>query len=72
MTKGILLLLCGLAIIFPGAALAQNGHGWGHSEVSPATHHDVSPPLRDIPPVTPRFIEPHEAPRPIPLAHAET
>ena len=71
MTKRTLAVLCGLLLILPGAALAKNGPAWGHSEVSPATHHDVSPPLRDIPPITPTAIEPHEKPRPIPLAHAD-
>jgi hypothetical protein len=71
MIKRISVLSCGLALGLSGVALAQNGNAWGHSEVKPADHHDVSPPLRDIPPIVPRFIEPHEKPRPIPLVHAD-
>jgi hypothetical protein len=56
-------------ILFGGTSVqAQNGNGngWGHSKVSPADHHDVSLPLRDIVPVMPRYTPDHEKPRPIP------
>ncbi len=40
-------------------------------EVSFATHHDTSPPLRDMPLVEPLFAADHEKPRPIPVPNAE-
>jgi len=50
---------------------AQSGETWGRAEVSSASRHDVSPPLREIKPILPRFGAPHEKPRPIPLQHVE-
>ncbi|HEY3204014.1 MAG TPA: hypothetical protein VGL03_10180 [Thermoanaerobaculia bacterium] len=67
-------LLCSLAgFLFLGmlTASAQSGEAWGRAEVSSAARHDVSPPLRDIKPIPPRFGPPHEKPRPIPLGHVE-
>jgi hypothetical protein len=49
------------------AAAAQGSAMVGQVEVSKAAHFDVSPPLRDLPIETPRWIELHEKPRPIPL-----
>src|SRR2546423_15604000 len=47
--------------LVPSAAAAPGGQG-GPPETSPAVHHDVSPPLRDLP-SAPRS----DAPREIPL-----
>src|SRR5437773_11991084 len=64
-------LSCGFLILGVSAGLGQSGEAWGRAEVSPATRHDVSPPLRDIKPIPPRFGAPHEKPRPIPLGQVD-
>ena len=52
-------VLCSILWSAPPAS-AQNGQG--PPERQPAVHHDVSPPLRDIPPIPPKFGPPHEKP----------
>lgn len=69
--KRLFSLSCGFLILGVSAAVGQDGKAWGRAQVSPATRHDVSPPLRDIQPIPPEFGRPHERPRPIPLGRVE-
>ena len=63
---------CSLLFLGGSIGLAQNiGNSAGRVEVAPATHHDVSPPLRNIVPIPPPFRAEHEKPRPIPLGQPE-
>ena len=69
--KRALGLSCLLLVFGLSHASAQVSQRLTRPEVSFATHHDTSPPLRDMPLVEPMFVADHEKPRPIPVPNAE-
>ena len=69
--KRVLGLSCLLLVFGLSQASAQVSQRLTRPEVSFATHHDTSPPLRDMPLVEPMFVADHEKPRPIPVPNAE-
>jgi hypothetical protein len=69
--KRFLGLSCVLLVLGVFHASGQGVERLTRAEVSFATHHDTSPPLRDIPPIAPMFVADHEKPRPIPIPNAE-